>query len=71
VIHALRVELRRLLPQLAGELVPAQPSVTALGVERGEVKNRQSRHARQGITVDRAGALRDELQSSRRLKNAA
>jgi hypothetical protein len=49
VICALRVELRRLLPQLAGELMPAQPSITTLGVEcgeeRSEVENGQGRHA--------------------------
>jgi hypothetical protein len=39
VIRALSVELRRLLPQLAGELVPARRWITTLGVERGEVEN--------------------------------
>jgi hypothetical protein len=37
VIHSLCVELRRLLPQLRGELAPAQASVATLGIERGSL----------------------------------
>jgi len=65
VIHALCVELGRLLPQLVGELVPAQPSITTLGVERGEerreVENGQGRHAQQTTTIDGDGPLRDDF----------
>jgi hypothetical protein len=65
VIHALCVELRRLLPQLVRELVPAQPSITTLGVERGderrEVENGQNGHVRQSTTIDRGGTLRGDV----------
>jgi hypothetical protein len=48
---ALRVELRRLVPQLVGQLVPSQPTVTTLLVERVEegaaVEDREWLHERE------------------------
>ena len=50
VIVESRVEIGRLLPQLIGQLVPAQPTSPTLGVdsvdERGEVEQRQVCHRR-------------------------
>ena len=51
IATALRVEIRRLLPQMVGELVPPQPEVTTLCVERVEeraaVEDREWPHASQ------------------------
>jgi hypothetical protein len=51
ITAALRVEIRRLLPQLVGELVIAQPEVATLCVvrieERAAVEDRQWPHAGQ------------------------
>jgi DNA-binding transcriptional ArsR family regulator len=68
VIHPVHVELCGLLPQFVGELIPAQPPVTTLGVERGEergeIENRQSCHARQDSTTDGGGAIASGLSMS-------
>jgi hypothetical protein len=60
MIRPQRIELCGLLPQLAGELVPVQTSVTALGVEGGEerveIENGYGGHA--ALLSSRGGSTR-------------